>query len=104
MQKTLFGQRRATTVSFGSYEATGDLEAIFLETCTRIDARYGFSSDEWILEARFPGAEVLTAYARHLESVRAEEPPYLLFWLNDFSPQASGVSTQRQAVRPRADR
>jgi len=81
-----FGALRGLIPEDGAaLQLAADLEQIFLRTCERVAAWYGYSTDEWSLESRFRTAdEIRVVFARHERFVRAGQRPCLLFWINYF--------------------
>ncbi len=62
-----------------------DLEAMFMLLCKELRPFYGYSSDEWMVEAAFANKDLRAQWRAFEQAVREERVPPLLFWLNYFA-------------------
>lgn len=61
-----------------------DLKAMFVFLCKDLRPFYGYSSDEWMVEAAFANKKYMSQWRAFERAVRKERVPPLLFWLNYF--------------------
>lgn len=62
-----------------------DLKGLFVALCKRLEPVYGYSRDEWRLEAAFSEKDLVKEWERFERAIRNLDPPPILFWLNYFS-------------------
>jgi hypothetical protein len=62
----------------------GDLEAMFVDGCTRLDAWFGYCTDEYSVEAAVP-VNLMEMLSRQTRAIRTGALPPLLYSLNYFS-------------------
>ncbi len=79
----------------------GDLEAMFTMLCRELRPAYGYSSDEWMLEAALGTRDFPSRWRAFEQTVREQRPPPLLFWLNYFARDYfERVGAERLAAVP----
>ena len=83
-----------------SIRTTGDVHSIFLGICNTVDALYGYSTDENLLEyfLNDMGQSIEEIRGHITEGVRTKSPPAFLFWLQYFSEEYSKMARLGELV------
>ncbi len=85
----------------GQGGSAADLEAMFTMLCGELKPAYGYSSDEWMLEAALGTRDFPARWRAFEQTVREQRPPPLLFWLNYFARDYfERVGAERLAAVP----
>jgi len=88
-------------------QVAADLRTLFIALCDRLDSVYGYSTDEYRLEAAFPDGDIRNVISDLRTAVKMLAPLPILFWINYLSkaylsqiPKSSfaGVSFREQVT------
>lgn len=64
-----------------------DLTIIFENLCRSLNVRYGYSSDEWVVEDTLTYENFMDSWELFNNSIYSCQTPHILFWKNYFSKE-----------------